>query len=207
MSLLNAFYVLRNFLDPHLSSELWRHALENQACFEHGLVGSELGVLSTNTRKAGVLRSWVSTELALGFAHRISASSGDLMTNLNVVPFEVTKLELEMAQHGDSGCYRRHIDTLSGCCCDSADRVLSCVYYFHGPEKRFSGGILRLFPLPLSTGAPDPIEIEPEHNKLVVFPSWLPHEVMETHVPSGRFEDSRFSISCWLYKASKRTAD
>ena len=138
---LRAFYVLRNFLDPDVSAELWRHALENQACFEHGLVGTERGVLSTNTRKAGVLRSWVSTELARGFALRISGRVSDLMTNLNLAPFEVSELELEMALHGDSGFYRRHIDTLSGCSRDSADRALSCVYYFHGPEKRFRVGI------------------------------------------------------------------
>jgi len=37
--------------------------------------------------------------------------------------------------------------------------------------------------------------------RLVAFPSWLRHEVLPVHVPSGAWRDSRFAINCWLHRA------
>jgi Rps23 Pro-64 3,4-dihydroxylase Tpa1-like proline 4-hydroxylase len=46
-------------------------------------------------------------------------------------------------------------------------------------------------------------DVEPLHNSLVVFPAWLPHEVLKVSCPSGRFADSRFAINCWFHGVPK----
>ena len=78
------------------------------------------------------------------------------------------------------------------------DRLLSAVYYFHREPKGFSGGQLRLHRFG-SNGEPgDYVDIEPERNSLVVFPSWTTHEVRTVHCPTGQFADYRFAVNCWL---------
>lgn len=46
--------------------------------------------------------------------------------------------------------------------------------------------------------------LTPEHNTLSVFPSWANHEVLPVIVPSGAFEDSRFTINGWLLEPARR---
>jgi SM-20-related protein len=40
------------------------------------------------------------------------------------------------------------------------------------------------------------LDLAPENDSLVIFPSWAPHEVMPVVFPSGGFADSRFSVNC-----------
>jgi Rps23 Pro-64 3,4-dihydroxylase Tpa1-like proline 4-hydroxylase len=40
----------------------------------------------------------------------------------------------------------------------------------------------------------------------VAFPSWLRHEVLPVHVPSGKWSDCRFSINCWMLRAPPAAA-
>ena len=47
------------------------------------------------------------------------------------------------------------------------------------------------------------VDIDPVHDSLVFFPSWLPHEVLPVSCPSRRFMDSRFAIHCWFDGAIK----
>ena len=116
-----------------------------------------------------------------------------------------TVLELQLAAHGDGAHYRPHVDTEIGTDTqDSASpvRVLSAVYYFHARPQAFFGGQLRLFgfgPVP-TVQEPQParhVDIEPVRNSLVVFPSWVPHEVRPISVPTGEFADYRFALNCW----------
>jgi hypothetical protein len=44
------------------------------------------------------------------------------------------------------------------------------------------------------------VEVEPNNDMLVFFPAWFPHEVMPVECLSGRFEDSRFAINCWIHR-------
>jgi Rps23 Pro-64 3,4-dihydroxylase Tpa1-like proline 4-hydroxylase len=81
-------------------------------------------------------------------------------------------------------------------------RVLSCVYYFAETPRRFQGGELRLygFPDPFREAAGPIVEVVPEPDKLVIFPSWLEHEVLPVQVPSKAWRDCRFSINCWIHR-------
>jgi SM-20-related protein len=109
--------------------------------------------------------------------------------------------EFEFACYGDGGYFRMHVDTT-----DRLDRIriLSCVYYFAATPPRFSGGELRLrgFPDPSHGAAGPVVDITPETDMLVIFPSWLEHEVLPVHVPSKAWRDGRFSINCWIHRAS-----
>ena len=54
-------------------------------------------------------------------------------------------------------------------------RVISCVYYFARTPGAFGGGELRLYGFPVrSRNAPVCVDIVPETDTLVAFPSWWP---------------------------------
>jgi Rps23 Pro-64 3,4-dihydroxylase Tpa1-like proline 4-hydroxylase len=114
-------------------------------------------------------------------------------------------LELELAAHGDGAFYHAHTDIAVGETrkkrSDKSDRVLSAVYYFYAEPKAFSGGELRLFQLGEN---PAFVELQPLQNSLVVFHSWVPHEVRPVSCPSGEFRDYRFAINCWYRRAIDR---
>jgi SM-20-related protein len=112
--------------------------------------------------------------------------------------------DFEINAFRDGGHFGAHIDTS-----EQVDRVrvLTCVYYFSVTPHRFSGGELRIFGLPTlsggKAGASLPfIDVVPETDTMVVFPSWLRHEVMPVRVPSGAWIDGRFTINCWLHRVS-----
>lgn len=128
-----------------------------------------------------------------------------------------TSLELELAAHGDGAYYSPHIDIPVGAnrqplgAQPGEDRLLSAVYYFHAEPRAFSGGQLRLYRfggIP-TVFEPQPalhVDLEPVHNSLVAFPSWVPHEVRRVTCPSGDFRDYRFALNCWYCRAIKPVA-
>jgi predicted 2-oxoglutarate/Fe(II)-dependent dioxygenase YbiX len=108
-------------------------------------------------------------------------------------------IEMELAAHGDGAFYSVHTDIPIGETRKrrrpEPDRVLSSVFYFHAEPKGFSGGELRLFGLGPDA---DHVDLQPVNNSLVVFHSWVPHEVLPVRCPSGEFRDYRFAINCWF---------
>lgn len=192
------------FLPLRELSRLVTGVLDEQACFAQARVGLENCDLAPLVRRARLLQGWSDWELKRLFERRIFDVFEKVCQECGIEPFQVARVETEVAVHEDGGFYRRHIDTFTGKYQESEARALSCVLYFYREPKRFSGGHLRLFPLPMTAATSQPLEVEPINNTLVAFPSWYPHEVMKTSVPSRRFEDSRFSINCWLHKTSSR---
>jgi SM-20-related protein len=122
------------------------------------------------------------------------------LARLGLIEPKVEPREFEIARYGD-GCYFKiHVDTNERV---ENVRILSCVYYFAETPPRFSGGELRLrgFPDPFRETAGPIADIMPEADKLVIFPSWLEHEVLPVHVPSDVWLDGRFSVNCWIHRA------
>ena len=108
--------------------------------------------------------------------------------------------EFEICAYPDGGRFGPHIDTWET---QHRIRAVTCVYYFAATPRRFSGGALRLYGLPTLTGSesvPPSIDLLPETDSLVVFPSWLRHEVLPVRVPSGLWADGRFAINCWFHR-------
>jgi SM-20-related protein len=106
------------------------------------------------------------------------------------------EVEIELVAHGDGGFYRPHIDTFTGdSASGGANRRLSLIYYLHRTPRPFSGGQLRL----LGLGGGQPLAIEPAHDTLLAFPSFVPHEVEPVTIPREGFENSRFAVNIWLH--------
>jgi len=190
------YVVIKDFLDDALLHRLLDHALLNEVRFMATTVGGKGFVdrsrrISLGMRDLGPMKGEIKG--------RLRNLVPLLIEQLRVTPFEPARIELELVAHGDGAFYTRHIDTFTG---DGEEeptqRMISGVYYFHAEPKAFAGGALRLH----AFGAPDTntkfVDIQPDQNTLVVFPSWAIHEVLPIACPSKRFVDSRFSINCWL---------
>jgi SM-20-related protein len=123
---------------------------------------------------------------------------------LGLVEPAVEAREFEFASYGDGGHFNIHVDTVGRL---KRVRILSCVYYFAVTPRRFTGGDLRLhgFPDPFGRKERPIVDITPESDMLVMFPSWMQHEVLPVHVPSGAWIDRRFSINCWIYRIDPRS--
>ena len=124
----------------------------------------------------------------------------ELIAQLRMTPFAPSRIELEVVAHNDGAHFALHGDLVTGRSNGLGDRMLSAVYYFHRTPKGFSGGCLRLHRIGAKPGDAG-VDVTPERNSLVVFPSWAPHEVLPVRCPSGAFGDSRFAINCWVYRA------
>lgn len=129
--------------------------------------------------------------------------AADFIDELGVSAFEPDGVELELVAHGDGAFYSRHIDTFTGEAAGAnsgRQRLISAVLYLHVWPKAFSGGALRLYALGRADTIADFVDIEPQHNSLVVFPSWAPHSVEQVSCPSKEFMDARFAINAWLWR-------
>ena len=194
--------VYRGFLGPVTHAGLLAWAMENEAKFE----------------ASSVLRSLVPDDPRHDLSLRTSLRVSDfgpmkailrqrvldlvpvLIRNLRVTPFEPSKVELELVANNDGAFFKCHIDTFMGDARKASDRVLSAVYYFHAEPKAFSGGALRLYSFGMKKDEAEFVEVQPEQNTLLAFPSWASHEVLPVNCPSGRFSNSRFNVNCWVQR-------
>lgn len=139
----------------------------------------------------------VSRVLELGYLEndiltKIKETLPMIFETLCVKPFS-PNVELDLAAHGDGAFFARHFDTIR-----QRHRIISAIYYFHGLPRAFSGGLLRLHSMAASGEEGTFVDIPPDLDSLVFFPSIFPHEVSRISSPSGRFLDSRFAINIWL---------
>ncbi|MGE0490180.1 MAG: 2OG-Fe(II) oxygenase [Vulcanimicrobiota bacterium] len=94
------------------------------------------------------------------------------------------RFELQCSYHeaGSPG-YKRHTDTFAD---HGARRRLSAVYYLNPTWRPEHGGSLTIH---LPSG---PLEVEPVHNRLVLFLSDIEHEVAPVQAP-------RLALTAWFY--------
>jgi predicted 2-oxoglutarate/Fe(II)-dependent dioxygenase YbiX len=196
--------VMRNFLGADEVARLLSYASEHERAFKpSGVVDADKGVRVEPSIRVSHRLSPIK-ELKPMVRDRLDAVFKDVVRALGCGAFERTGLEVEMVAHGDGAFFTQHVDTVTG---DSdgrnpnrASRVVSMVYYFCRTPARFSGGKLRLHSMAAS-GAPGTyVDIAPENDTAVFFPSWFSHEVLPVVCDSGEFMDSRFAINCWVYK-------
>jgi predicted 2-oxoglutarate/Fe(II)-dependent dioxygenase YbiX len=114
--------------------------------------------------------------------------------------FPLGRTEVQLAVHQDGGFFAVHTDDGREAV---AGRRITCVYYFHGRPKRFSGGELLIYDTETRAGRPvragSHVGVEPADNTAVFFPSSLLHEVRPVHRQSEAFADSRFSVNLWFW--------
>lgn len=191
------------FLGEVEREELLGWTLDNWGRFQPSTLAG--GVLDPERRVSERLREL--GPLRAVFEGRIRSLLDDLFRRTGTRPFEPETYELEIVAHGDGAHFARHTDIplgpgrrpVGGDDRGTQDRLLSGVYYFHREPKAFSGGALRLYRFGSEDDAADDwIDIEPDQNSLVVFPTWASHEVRPVSCPSRDFADSRFAVNVWL---------
>jgi SM-20-related protein len=196
------------FLSDEDREGLLRYAVERREKFKPstvtgGIVNLERRV-SVKMGKLGDFRPL--------FEQKIGALLDDMFRRTGTRPFEPETYELELVAHGDGARFAPHTDIpigpgrkpLGGDKSGKQDRLLSGVYYFHREPKAFSGGALRLYRFGGGEAPDDWIDVEPEQNSLVIFPTWALHEVRPISCPSKEFADSRFAVNVWLCRTLGR---
>jgi SM-20-related protein len=126
-----------------------------------------------------------------------------LFNTLGLLPFALGEVEIELVAHGHGAFFNNHIDTITGYgrTPEGHDRIISLVYYFFREPQAFTGGDLRLTPLPfMGGGMHRSIDLPVMQDRAIAFPSWLPHEVLPVVCPSVDFQDYRFAVNCWVLR-------
>jgi len=193
-------FLYRDFLDEADRRALLDWVVANETAFGESRLGYGDQDRSRRGSRSLPLRS------AMGpwkgrIRERVAAEMPGLFAKAGLKPFEVSRYELEIVAYQDGDHFRIHRDTVrSGEA--GGGRMLTGVYYFHREPKAFTGGALRLFRFG-ATGstAGDFVDIAPEQNAFLVFPSWALHEVREVHRQQSDFGGGRFAVNVWLHKA------
>ena len=191
------YYIKENFFGQALVNHLLEHVVENQTLFETSTVGLNAGRIDQDIRISSILRDFGALKKEI--KERFNAVFSEALEQLRMPNFELYGTEREIVAHANGAFYNRHIDTATGSS-EFSVRVLSAVYYFHAQPKNFHGGDLRLLPLRSITDEANYLDIEPINDRLLLFPSWVPHQVMPVVSESVDFKDSRFAINCWYHK-------
>jgi len=200
-TLLPPYHQYDGFLDREARAGLLDWVLSNRHRFEQSTVGhNQFDAKVRVSEKTAELGPWRSL-----FEDRLGAIAPDIFRRTGTARFDIKSVELEIAAHGDGAHFARHRDVpIAGARSRDGsageDRGVSAVYYFHTRPKRFSGGNLRLYAFGEGDD-PAYVDIAPLNNSLVVFPSWVIHEVRAVRCASERFEDFRFAVNCWLCRA------
>ena len=194
------FLIIDDFMPGSFVSDLLEYSLQHQASFVPTQVKHKGHDHTSYDKRISQVCSIGLGPFEEAFSGAIQGHLAQFFQALGVPPFAIACTELELVAHGDGGMFVPHLDTATDAHGrgDSTVRVLSAVYYFHRMPKHFTGGELVIHPIRNDAA----IEVlQPVANRLVVFPSFAPHEVRKILCPSKDFADSRFSINCWLRRA------
>lgn len=192
------FRLIPGFLGDELIERLLAFANANRDSFTPSGVGSADLRVKPEVRSS--LQIFELGPLKEELRARFAAVRTQAIADLRLSPFDLATIELELVAHGDGAFYKRHIDTHMDPRKGSTMRVLTGVLYFHARPKNFSGGQLRMHSILGPEQGGSHVDVEPERDMLLLFPSWVPHEVRPVSCPSGAFADSRFAINCWYRK-------
>ena len=169
------------------SREIYRLALQSHEQFERSRTSPSRNY--PDWRRSFVLYDR-DLKPVIGMIQReLQARLAQAVDALEIQPFRWASTEVQLTSHNNGEYYHWHTDNGSTA---TRTRVLSFVYYFHGCPRRFSGGELVIYDEEGSA------EIEPLHDRLVLFRSGTKHEVKPVSCSSRRFEDGRFTLNGWL---------
>lgn len=193
---LESYYVqIDNFLTLEERSRLLEYVLKQELAF----VPSSSSKGKGTPRRSIILHSF--PEFSELMVNRIEAILPDVISELGLPPFSVSKIETQLTAHNDGDYFKIHNDNGSP---EVATREISYVYYFYREPKSFSCGELLLYDIHklknnFYVKAESFKTIEPRNNSIVFFPSHCLHEVLSVSCPSKAFADSRFTINGWIH--------
>lgn len=97
--------------------------------------------------------------------------------------------EAVVSRYGNGHFYKKHRDTRWD---HVTYRLVTLIYYVNKEPQEFTGGTLVLWDDDRSA------RIEPKHNRAVVFPSFVYHEVEPVAGAGDGWADARFSLNYWI---------
>ena len=191
-----------NFLDQHDVAELLQFVLDH----EHDLRPSGVVTARVDERPEDVRRSHTLADCEPVwpiFERPLTTLLPVLRRELEVGHFRLDHIERQLTVHFDGDFFGPHNDSGGP---HVATRRLTYVYYFNCQPKRFTGGELRLYhSIDDEKGAKlrgsDFVTIAPTHNRIVFFPSWVHHEVLEVHTETAGLEATRMTLNGWFHQA------
>jgi len=191
------FVRIEQFLTPAEHDLLVETAHQQQSQLNVSNVGKGYGHYDPEWRSSLVLRKKVD-ELIPWFLPRIKEALPDVLPRLQVPPFTIGWVELQMTVHRSGGFYKIHRDSSKE---QSRSRRVTYVYYFHRLPKRFTGGDLLLYDTNVGndTYAPAFTRIEALDNSVVFFPSIYYHQVTTVQCETDDFADGRFTLNGWFH--------
>lgn len=187
-------YLVDEFMAEHIPRRCLAFARDQKAGFAAAGIDSRRRSYSADRRQT--LVNWDVQSVARELEAELLQRLPRIRTSLGVPDFEVDSLETKMTNHIEGGYFRPHADNTSYF--GPSGRVLTWLYYFHRQPKAFSGGRLLAFDTNFSTAHFDEAAfttVEPQYNRLVVFPSCFYHCVTTTCLKSPGFMNGRFAIS------------
>jgi Rps23 Pro-64 3,4-dihydroxylase Tpa1-like proline 4-hydroxylase len=196
------FALLRGFLEEEQHIALLNWALASKPLLEPSTVGTDRHVdprtrLSLSLPISSNDKPWRDM-----LRTRIEEKQTEIFAGAGVKPFPVAKLELELVVYLQGAHFGAHRDIDRSGSQSGFDRVLTGVYYFHAEPKGYTGGTLRLIRFGCDKAtAGNFVEVQPEQNALLVFPSWAMHEVTPVRCDSDDLRSARLAINCWLHRA------
>lgn len=189
------FVLIHDFLAPDQHAAVVDIAVSHQGHFEKSSVTTNV----EGYRESHVLHATAFPALYDMMKAEVTGVLPSVLDRLAHPAFTVTQVEMQMTAHGDGAFFKVHDDASSP---DTQQRELTYVYYFQASQPRgFSGGALRLYPTPDGTLDTSRFrDVDPLDNAIIFFNSRTMHEVLPVQVPSGAFQDSRFTLNGWLHR-------
>jgi SM-20-related protein len=195
------YVLIKDFLSEPEAERAMAHALAHESEFRDSTVAhvDHQGGYSTDTklRRSRILDNVADVAPIIG--RRLHERMPHIFRALEMQPIPFKTMELQLSAHGDGDFFNTHTDNGLP---EIAHRTMSYVYYFHREPKRFTGGHLRLFKTVIHEGthsAGDLVaDIDPPGNGLMVFPSYIHHEVTPIACPSPALADQRLTLNGWL---------
>ncbi len=189
---------IQNFLSEAENQQILNYVIENQGEFED----SRIGIDEPNYRRSKIF--YYFKDFGELIKKRIKQVLPEVRDYLGLPPFEISEIEAQITAHNHQHYYKAHNDNGDS---ETANRIISYIYYFHREPKPFTGGQLRIYDtLKLSENLysmPESYtDIPPTNNSIVFFISSCCHEVRPVICPSKNFLDSRFTLNGWIRKAS-----
>ena len=187
-------------LDNFLSVDELRSLRDTVISSQSGFQSSRTSDDNAEYRQSLVLQA--PSALLRLMVDKIGAVMPEVIPKLRMPPFTVGRIECEVTASVDGSYFRAHTD--QGKSAIDATRQLTYVYYFNREPKGFTGGELRVYDDELRNGkysSTDTFQVvEPRNNSIVFFNAAIMHEVMQVHVPSQEFADSRFTVNGWVHR-------
>jgi len=193
--------LLYDFLGPAVTNRLLLYVEERRTAFTPATIYSrDADDAKLDLGARNCLRLWDIGPFKPLVKQAVEAVLPEAMTALGILGALAKVREIEICAYGDATFFGPHIDTQK----TGPRRIVSSIYYFFHQPPAFSGGELRFHGWqslsPTDARAARTIDVRPRCDTLVIFPSWLCHEVRPISCSSSAWRDHRFAINCWGYR-------